>query len=115
MLQAALSDYLFLNLLPFSQNGFVAPTRDVAGAVIAEQTQLVAHDGLAATRGSQRQSNSICHVFSPHVCAKLPSNGVAAVIIQNGAEIVPSALNNVGVPPTRRSRRILIPSGKAAQ
>ena len=71
-----------LPLQPFSQIA-----RDVAGAFIAEQTRRMAHDGLVATRRSQRQFNRICHIFSPHVCAELPGNDVTAVIIQDGAEV----------------------------
>jgi len=36
MLQAALSDCLFLDLFPFSENGFVAAEVDVGGCDVAQ-------------------------------------------------------------------------------
>jgi len=72
-------------------------TRDVARAVIAEQTRLVAHDGLVAARCRQRQFDRVCHVLSAHVCAKLPGNDVAAVAVQDRAEIIPASTNDLEV------------------
>ena len=57
----------------------------------------MAHDGLVATRCRQRQFDRVCHILSPHVCAKLPSDDVAAVIIQNSAEIIPSPADDLEV------------------
>lgn len=95
MLQAALSECQFLYLLPFQP--FSQTTPDAAGAVVAEQTRLMVRDGLVAPRGRLRQFNSICHVFSPHVFAELPGNDVAAVDIQDGAEIMPAPADDLQV------------------
>ena len=176
MLQAAFLDCLFLDLLPFSQNGFVTPevevsgrdvfqalvvalvvvildegpdlafeiagqivvfqqdpvlhrlmppldfalclrvewraahvghllftqpfsqvARDVAGAIITEQMRLVTDDGLIAARRGESQFNLICHVLGPHVNAELPGDDVTAVIVQNGAQIIPAVVPKAGL------------------
>ena len=48
--------------------------RDVAGAVIIEQTRLEAHDGVVATKLRQRQFDRVCHVMSAHVGAEIPGD-----------------------------------------
>ena len=45
-----------------------------------------------ATRRRQRQFDHIRHILGPRVGAKLPGNDVAAAVIQNRAEIVPSVV-----------------------
>ena len=77
---------------PFSQI-----TRDVAGPIIAQKTRLVAHDCLVATRRGQRQFDRIRHITSPHVGAELPRDDVAAVIVQDCAEIIPTPDDNLEV------------------
>lgn len=46
MLQAALSDSLFLDLFPFSQNGFVATEVDIGGRGIPALLEVIGIDGI---------------------------------------------------------------------
>jgi len=48
----------------------------------AEQARLVSNDGLVAAGCCQSHLDRVCHVLSSHVCAELPCDDVAAVIIQ---------------------------------
>ena len=87
-----------LSLQPFSQIA-----RDVTGTVVAEQTRLVDDVNLVAAGCLQAQIQRVCHVLSPHVGAQLPSDDVAAVIVQNRAEIEPAPaqyldVGEVGLP-----------------
>lgn len=77
---------------PFSQIA-----RDLAGAVIAQKTRFVAHDGLIATGRRQCQFDRVRHITSPHVGAELPRDDVAAVIVQDCAEIIPTPADNLEV------------------
>lgn len=169
MLQAALSDRQFLDLLPFSQNGFVPSkvdvggsdvvqalvvalvvvvvdegpdlsleitgqvvilqqntvlhglvpafdfalglwvewrpanvvhfligqpfgqiARDIAGAVVAEQTGFVSDHGLVAARCLKRQLDRAGHILGPHVRAELPGDDVAAVVVEDGGQVIPA-------------------------
>ncbi len=54
-------------------------------------------------RRCQGQLDRVDHILGAHVCAKLPSDDVAAVIIQNSADIIPAPpedleLGKVGLP-----------------
>ena len=72
-------------LQPFSQI-----PRDVTGAIVAEQTWFVDNMSLVAARGLQSQIECVCDVLRPHVRAEFPRYDVAAVIVQDCAEIVPT-------------------------
>lgn len=77
---------------PFSQI-----TRDVARTIVTKQARLVLNDSLIATRRSQSQFNSLCHIAGPHGRAELPCDDVAAEIIQNGAQIIPTPSDDLNV------------------
>ena len=83
------------HLLPFQP--FCQIARDVTGSVVTEQTWHVANDGLAATRRRQRQFDRISHVLSAHVRAEFPRDDVAAVVIQDRAEIIPTPADDLEV------------------
>jgi len=70
---------------------------DVAGTVVAEQSWLMNDMHLITTRRLQCEVQRIRDVFGPHICAKLPSNDIAAVIIQDCAEIEPPPAQNLEV------------------
>ena len=76
---------------------FCQIARDVTGSVVTEQTWHVANDGLAATRRRQRQFDRIGHVLSAHVRAEFPRDDVAAVVIQDRAEIIPTPADDLEV------------------
>ena len=82
--------------LPIAQP-FGQVARDVAGSIVAEQTWLVTHNCLVATRSGQCQLNRVGHIGRPHVCAKLPGHDVAAVIVQDRAEIIPTPADDLEV------------------
>ena len=90
------------HLLPFQPFDQIA--RDVAGPIITQQAGFVAHDGLVATGRCSRQFDRVYYVLSAHVCGELPCNDVAAVIIQDCTEIIPTPADNLevgeaGLPP----------------
>lgn len=68
-------------LLPFRQTN-----RDMARSIVTEQTPLVTHDSLVAAGCRQNVLDRGGDVLSPHVCAKLPCDDVAAVVIKDRAE-----------------------------
>ena len=82
----------FLTFQPLGQTA-----GDVARTVVAEQAWLVTHNRLVATRRRQRQFDRICHILRSHVCAKLPRNDVATVIIQDRAQIIPAPADDLEV------------------
>ena len=58
---------------------------------------------LIATRRLQCQIQSVGHILSPHVSAELPRDDVAAVIVQDCAEVEPAPtddfeIGEVGLP-----------------
>ena len=57
----------------------------------------MAHDRLIATRCLKRQLNRICHILGTHICAELPCDDVAAVIIQYRAEVIPAPTDDLEV------------------
>lgn len=71
--------------------------RDVTGTVVTEQSWLVNDVGLVSTRRLQRQVQRVRHVFSPHIGAQFPSDDVAAVIVQDRAEIEPAPADDLEV------------------
>ena len=76
-------------------------SRDITGSVIAEQSWFVNDVNLVTSRRFQSQIQRVGHVFGPHVCAKLPRDDVAAVIIQDRAEIKPAPANDLEVSEVR--------------
>ena len=52
---------------------------------------------LITSRRLKRQIQRISHVFSPHVCAEFPRDDVAAVIVQDRAEIEPTPAQNLEI------------------
>jgi hypothetical protein len=82
----------FLILQPFRQI-----TRDIARSIVTEQTWLVAHDSLVAAGCRQSELDRGGDVISPHVCAKLPCDDVAAVIIKDRAEVIPTPADDLEV------------------
>ena len=79
-------------LQPFSQFA-----RDVAGAIVAQQTRLMNDVDLVTPRGFQSQVQRVGHVLCPHVGAELPRDEVAAVIVQDRAEIKPPPANDLEI------------------
>ena len=71
--------------------------RDVAGTVVAEQPWLVDDMDLVTPRGFQSQIQRIGHVLCPHVSAEFPRDDVAAVIVQDRAEIEPSPADDLQI------------------
>ena len=49
---------------------------------------------VVTTRRPKSEIQCVRHVFSPHVGAKLPGDDVAAVIVEDGAEIEPAPSQN---------------------
>ena len=52
---------------------------------------------LIAARRLQCEVQCVRHVFSPHVGAELPRDDVAAVVIENRAEIEPAPTENLDI------------------
>ena len=52
---------------------------------------------LVTPDASKARSNVVGHVLCPHVCAKLPRDDVAAVIIKDRAEIKPAPANDLEI------------------
>ena len=63
--------------------------RDITGAVIAKPARLMGDMYLIVAKCLQREVSRGRHIFSPHVDALLPGNDVAAVIVEDRAEIEP--------------------------
>jgi hypothetical protein len=82
----------FVIIQPFGQI-----PRDAARPIVAEQARHVPNDRLIAPRRSQGQFDCVSHIFGPHVGAEFPANDIAAVIIQNCAEIKPAPSNDLEV------------------
>jgi len=82
----------FVVVQPFGQI-----TRDVARPIVTQKPWHVPYNRVIAARGCQSQLNRIRHVFSPHVGAKLPSNDIATVIIEDRAEVIPTPANDLEV------------------
>ena len=72
-----------VHFLPFEPFRKVAG--DVAGAIITQQTRLVANNGLIATGCSQGQFDCVGDVLGTHVCAEFPGDDIATVVIQDRA------------------------------
>ena len=86
--------------------------RDVAGSVVAQQSWLVDDVNLVTSRRRQSQVQRVGDILSPHVRAKLPRDDVAAVIIEDCAEIVQAPLDDlevgeVGLPKLIDGRRLV--------
>ena len=65
-------------------------TRDVAGAIIAEQPGLVQHCGAVAARGLQGHIQRVGDILGPHVGAELPGDDVAREVVEYCRQIHPS-------------------------
>ena len=82
----------------FSDGPAIRPSRQrCSRPIIAEQARLVSDDGLVAARRRKSQLNRVFHVLGPHACAVLPCDDVAAVIIQDRAEIKPAPADDLEV------------------
>ena len=68
--------------------------RDVAGAVITQQARFVDDMNLVTSRRRQSQVQCVRHVLGSHVGAKLPRDDVAAVVVEDRAEIEPPPAQN---------------------
>ena len=82
-------------------------------AVIAEQTWLVNDVHLIAAGCLQCEVQRVGDVLSPHVGAELPGDDVAAVIVEDRAEIEPTPAQNldigeVGLPKLVDGRRLVL-------
>ena len=96
-----------LVLQPFSQLA-----RDIAGSVVAQQSWLVEDVNLVTSRRRQSQVQRVGDILSPHVRAKLPRDDIAAVIIEDCAEIEPAPaddlqIGEVGLPKLVDGRRLV--------
>jgi len=69
--------------------------RDITGPVVAEQTWFVDDVDLVATRCLQSQVQRVRHVLGSHVRAEFPRDDVAAVIVQDRAEIEPAPADDL--------------------
>ncbi|CUK20734.1 hypothetical protein RUE5091_04553 [Ruegeria denitrificans] len=83
------------HLVVFQPFGQIAG--DVTGPIVTQQAWLVPNDGLIASRCRQSQFDCVSHVFGPYVCAELPGNDIAAVIVQDRAEIKPAPADDLEV------------------
>jgi len=63
----------------------------------AQQAWHVPNDGLVTSGRCQGQLNRFGHILGPHVRAEFPANDVAAVIIQNRAEVEPTPTDDLEV------------------
>ena len=61
---------------------------------------------LVTPRGFQSQIQRIGHVLCPHVCAQLPRDNVATVIIKDRAEIEPTPANDLEIGKVRLPKLI---------
>ena len=55
------------------------------------------HEGLVAARSCQGQLDRVGDVFSTDICAQLPGDDVVAVIVQDRAQIIPTAADDLEV------------------
>lgn len=82
----------FVFLQPISQI-----TREIAWSVIAEQTRLVSNNRPVTARRRLRQFEGIRHIFSAHRRAQFPWDDIAAVIVQDRGQIIPTLTNDFEV------------------
>ena len=72
-------------------------TRDVAGSVVAEQTRLVDDVNLITTGRLQSEVKRVGHVLCPHVGPEFPRDDVAAVVVEDRAEIEPPPADDLQI------------------
>jgi hypothetical protein len=72
-------------------------TRDVAGAIVAEQPGFVQHRGAVAAGSRQGEVQRVGHVLGPHVGAKLPGDDVAREVVEHRRQIHPAPPNDLEV------------------
>ena len=82
--------------------------RHIGRAVIAEKSGLIHDCGLIAARGCQRQIQRVGDILGFHSCAKLPSNDVASVVVEDFGQVEPAPadelqVSEVGLPQLVRS------------
>jgi putative transposase len=71
--------------------------RDIAGSVVAEQPRFVEHMNLIAAGRLKGQIQRVGDVLGSHVCAEFPRDDVAAVIVQDRAEIEPAPTDDLQI------------------
>ena len=67
----------------------------IGRAVVAEKSGLIHDFGLIAARGFQRQIQRVGDILVFHSCAKLPSNDVAAVVVEDCGQVEPAPADDI--------------------